>query len=65
VSCLQGKEYSCYTLVHEGRVVAHADTAAQLSNLNYSYEAHPGIQQWVEQFAARSRVTGQVNEGTV
>lgn len=47
-------------MAHEGRVVAHADTAAELSNLNYQYEAHPGIRQWVEQFVKASGVTGQV-----
>ena len=57
---MQGKEYSCYTLADQGRVVAHADTAAELSNLNYKYEAHPGIRQWVEQFVTRSGVSGQV-----
>jgi hypothetical protein len=36
--CLQGREYSCYSLAHQGRLVAHADTTAALSNLNYKYE---------------------------
>ena len=57
---LQGKEYSCYSLAHEGRVVAHADTAAELSNLNYQHCAHPGIKQWVEKFVQASGVSGQV-----
>lgn len=56
----QGKEYSCFTLADKGRVVTHADTAAELSNLNYQYVAHPGIRQWVEQFVTRSGVSGQV-----
>jgi hypothetical protein len=55
----QGREYSCYTLAHEGRVVAHADTAAALSNLNYAYAAHPGVRQWVDAFVTRSGVSGQ------
>jgi len=59
-SLAQGKEFSCYTLSYQGRVVAHADTAAELSNLNYKYEAHPGIRQWVQQFAAGSGASGQV-----
>lgn len=57
---LQGREYSCYSLAHEGRLVAHADTAAELSNLNYSYEAHAGIRQWVEAFVKKSGASGQV-----
>lgn len=58
---VQGKEYSCYSLAHEGRVVAHADTAAELSNLNYMHCAHPGIRRWVEQFVKSSGVSGQVS----
>lgn len=57
---VQGKEYSCYTLADQGRVIAHADTAAELSNLNYQYEGHPVIRQWVQQFVTRSGVSGQV-----
>jgi hypothetical protein len=57
---LQGKEYSCYSLAHEGRVVAHADTAAELSNLNYQHCTHPRIKQWVEKFVQASGVSGQV-----
>jgi hypothetical protein len=56
----QGKEYSCYTLAHEGRIVAHADTAASLSNLNYASQDHPGIWDWVHTFVTRSGVSGQV-----
>ena len=37
---LQGPEYSCYTLAHQGQVVAHVDNLASLSCLNY---AHGGI----------------------
>lgn len=40
--------------------MAHADTAAELSNLNYKYEGHPGIRQWVEDFVTRSGLSGQV-----
>lgn len=60
VGLLQGKEYSCYSLAHEGRLVAHADTAAALSNLNYKYEGHPGIRQWVGTFVDKSKSSGQV-----
>jgi hypothetical protein len=56
----QGKEYSCYTLAHEGRIVAHADTAASLSNLNYASQDHLGIWDWVHTFVTRSGVSGQV-----
>lgn len=61
VLLVQGKEYSCYSLAHEGRVVAHADTAAELSNLNYQHCAHPGIKHWVEKFVQGSGVSGQVS----
>lgn len=60
---MQGQEFSCYTLAHKGRVVAHADTPASLSNLNYGYTAHPGIRAWVQQFVSRSGVSGQVRAG--
>lgn len=57
---LQGKEYSCYSLASNGQLVAHADTLAGLSNLNYSHQGHPGIQQWVTEFVTRSNASGQV-----
>lgn len=57
---IQGREYSCYSLAHLGRLVAHADTAAALSNLNYKYEGHPAIRQWVEAFVQRTNASGQL-----
>jgi hypothetical protein len=32
---LEGEEYSSYSIVHEGRVLAHADTKAELNNFRY------------------------------
>ena len=34
---LTGREFSCNTIAHEGRVVAHADNEACLSCLDYSH----------------------------
>jgi hypothetical protein len=56
----QGPEFSCYTLAHEGVVVAHADTPAALSNLNYANSNHPGIWEWVNTFVKKTGVSGQV-----
>eukprot|EP00775_Hariotina_reticulata_P007119 gene7120-7333_t len=44
----------------QGRVLAHSDTAAELSNLNYKYEAMPDILYWVDQFVSRAGLTGQL-----
>jgi hypothetical protein len=38
---LSGREFSCYTVAHRGRVVAHADTEARLSNLSYRHIGVP------------------------
>jgi hypothetical protein len=65
VHFVQGPEFSCYTLAHQGRVVVHSDTAAELSNLNYKYEAVPEILTWVCQFVNRSSVSGQVGLSSV
>eukprot|EP00878_Enallax_costatus_P031410 GHUV01034351.1.p1 GENE.GHUV01034351.1~~GHUV01034351.1.p1 ORF type:complete len:435 (+),score=89.55 GHUV01034351.1:118-1305(+) len=57
---IRGKEYSCYSLAANGRLVAHSDTLAELSNLNFAHQGHPGIQQWVTDFITRSNASGQL-----
>jgi len=49
---LSGREFSCYTVAHRGRVVAHADTEARLSNLYYR---HIGVPQVRPAAAVRSQ----------
>lgn len=61
---LQGPEYSCFTIAHEGRVVAHADTTASLSNLNYAYKGVPDIRDWVTTFCNKTAISGQVRDFT-
>eukprot|EP00877_Chromochloris_zofingiensis_P006591 jgi/Chrzof1/2185/Cz11g05110.t1 len=57
---IKGPEYSCFTIAHEGRVVAHADTTASLSNLNYAYKGVPDIRDWVTTFCNKTAISGQV-----
>ncbi len=56
----QGPEFSCYTIAHNGRVVAHADTSASVSNLNYKNVGRQDINDWVDAFCTRSGASGQV-----
>ena len=40
--------------------MAHADTPAALSNLNYVNSNHTGILEWVNTFVNKTGVSGQV-----
>ena len=40
---LQGAEFSCYTIAHHGKVVAHVDNKAELSCLNYDHIGLPEV----------------------
>ena len=42
---LEGREFSCNTVAHEGRVIAHADTEACLSNLYYRHEGSKEVRE--------------------
>ncbi|KAK9831523.1 hypothetical protein WJX81_005430 [Elliptochloris bilobata] len=57
---LKGREFSCNTIAHEGRVVAHADNEACLSCLYYNHVGEKQIYSWVEQFCKRTNASGQL-----
>ena len=38
---LTGPEYSSYSIVHDGRLVAHCDNLAEASCLNYAHIGSP------------------------
>lgn len=42
---LEGREFSCNTVAHAGRVIAHADTEACLSNLYYRHEGSKEVRE--------------------
>ena len=50
----EGPEFSCYALADKGRLVAHADTCAQLSNLNFKNMGRPEIQNFTARICAAS-----------
>ena len=40
---LEGPEFSCYTLAHKGKVIAHVDNVASLSCLKYKHVGIPEV----------------------
>lgn len=62
---LSGKNYCTYSVCHEGTVYAHAtypvDYAIDGSScLNFRPVDHPGITEWVTEFIADIKFTGQI-----
>ena len=57
---LNGREYSCYTVADEGRIVAHSDNIASLSCLNFGHVDSREIAEWMETFCSKLKLTGQV-----
>ena len=57
---MNGPEYSCYALADRGRLVAHADTSAQLSNLNFKHLGRPEIQDFTARLCSALKLDGQV-----
>ncbi len=57
---LTGREYSCYTVADEGRIVAHSDNIASLSCLNFGHVDSREIAEWMETFCSKLKLTGQV-----
>ena len=52
---LSGPEYSSYTIVHDGRLVAHCDNLAEASCLNYAHvgSAQARYAHWLVTLAQR------------
>ncbi len=48
---IRGPEYACYSVVHAGNIVAHADNEAELSCLNYAHVGLPGARALLPQIA--------------
>lgn len=57
---MHGPEFSCYALADKGRLVAHADTSAQLSNLNFKHLGRPEIQDFTARICSALKLDGQV-----
>ncbi|GAQ84998.1 hypothetical protein KFL_002160080 [Klebsormidium nitens] len=57
---LEGVEYSSYSIVHRGRVVAHADTKAELNNFRYGQVDSTQMWEWVTAFCAAGKYTGNL-----
>lgn len=57
---MKGPEFSCYALADHGRLVAHADTKAQLSNLNFKHMGRPEIQKFTARICSALKLDGQV-----
>lgn len=57
---MHGPEFSCYALAHKGRLVAHSDTAACISNLNFKHLGRPEIQDFTARLCSALKLDGQV-----
>ncbi|KAK9862330.1 hypothetical protein WJX84_000106 [Apatococcus fuscideae] len=57
---MKGPEFSCYALADKGRLVAHADTCAQLSNLNFKHVGRPEIEKFTARICSALKLDGQV-----
>ncbi len=60
---MNGPEFSCYALADKGRLVAHADTSAKLSNLNFKHLGRSEIQDFTARLCSALKLDGQVGFG--
>ncbi|TWU06099.1 ATP-grasp domain-containing protein [Stieleria varia] len=62
---ISGRQLSTYSLAHEGKLLAHVNYPMNFSTgigPTFAYEpiAHPAMLQWVAQFVAAERFSGQI-----
>ncbi|BDA48532.1 hypothetical protein COCOBI_12-2120 [Coccomyxa sp. Obi] len=57
---LRGREYSSYSVAHEGQLVMHSDNEASLSCLDYSHINSKQIWDWVKDFCKKTKASGQL-----
>lgn len=57
---IAGDEYTCMAVLREGNIRAITTSASSPSQLNYEHVDIPGITEWVESFAKKTGISGQI-----
>ena len=59
-SFVAGQEYCTHSTVRDGHVRVHCCCESSAFQLNYAMVEEPEIEEWVREFAAAHRITGQI-----
>jgi len=57
---IEGSEYTCFAVLRDGNIRAITTSESSASQLNYKHIELPGISRWVEEFAKKTNITGQL-----
>ena len=57
---IHGKEYTCMAVIRDGQIRAITTSESSCSQLNYKHIEIDGITRWVEEFAKKTNITGQL-----
>merc|ERR1719506_1768622 len=57
---LSGQEYAAFAVLRDGKIRAFTMCKSSASQLNYEHFEHPKIREWVQDFATKSGLTGQL-----
>jgi len=55
-----GQEYTCFAVCRDGKIRAITTSESSCSQLNYQHVDIPSITKWVEDFANKTGITGQL-----
>jgi len=55
-----GQEYTCFAVCRDGKIRAITTSESSCSQLNYQHVDIPSITKWVEDFAYKTGITGQL-----
>lgn len=57
---INGQEYACMLVLRDGQIRAITCSESSSSQLNYNHIEVPAITKWVQEFASKTRLTGQL-----